>query len=54
MKTIPASDFAVVYDRERKMIVSAGFASQMYSDADTFNDLYQSSAYVVHLWNEPK
>ena len=51
MKTVPENDFAIVIDTERKFIISCGSYSQMVSARDTFNHMYQSTAYKVQRWN---
>ena len=51
MKAVPENDFALVIDTERKFIISCGSYSQMVSARDTFNHMYQSTAYKVQRWN---
>lgn len=47
MKSIPASDFAVVLDTERNIVTHAGNTSECFSQRDWSNNAYQSTAYVV-------
>lgn len=49
-RSVPESQFAVVRDRERRMIVDSGTYEDCVSRADTLNLAYQSTAYVVELW----
>lgn len=50
MRTVPENNFAVVRDRERRMIVHAGTFTECLDTADRYNLVYQSTAYVVEAW----
>jgi len=52
MKTTPDNDFAVVRDRERRMVVHAGNYAECSDLASSYNNLYQSTAYVAELWKD--
>lgn len=52
MKAIPASQFAVVYNRERDMIIATGTIERCREIALTMNHNYQSTAYVARAWKE--
>lgn len=47
---VPESDFAVVRDIEREMIVDSGTYSEMVGRAEEYNRIYQSVAYKAELW----
>lgn len=49
-RSIPISDFAIVYDTERNMVVDCGNYGQMAMLADEYNRQYQSRAYQVRPW----
>lgn len=50
MKTVPINDFAIVYDRERGLVVDTGTYGACQDQAFEMNDKYQSRAYVAQLW----
>lgn len=50
-KAIPASQFAILKDRERNTVVTSGTFEEISSLAASFNREYQSTAYVAELWN---
>lgn len=52
MKTTPENDFAIVRDRERRMVIHAGNYGECSDLAHSYNHLYQSTAYVAELWKD--
>lgn len=54
MRATPLEVFAVVVDRERGTVITAGTAEECRTHAATMNREYQTSAYVVEQWKDTR
>ena len=51
-KAIPANQFAVVFNKEHKSIISSGTYEDCVTTARVMNENYQTDAYEAKLWED--
>lgn len=47
---VPLENFAIVYNRERKTVVTTGTIEECQDLAETYNRNYQTDAYQARVW----